>query len=217
MRLDRPIALSLSLLMVFGVASCTESDSGGPEPETRIVPTIEPGAPDAASTEPALGVADLDDASPAPAVSSTLPAPAADPAPPAADPPPAPAAAATPPPRRVSPPHEEDPIFTGTWEGHWNGRWRVLFEFGPQRENGEMDVVYRWEELPGRPMNTRNYVGYFSHGDVHLESLPDGRRKTTITLIKIKQRGETSIYAVGKFGNVRMTHLSRLPAAAEEE
>ncbi len=195
MRPDRPIALSLSLLMLFGVASCTESDSGGPEPETRIVRTIEPGAPDAASTELAPGVANLDDVWPAPAVDSTPPAPAA-------DLPPAPAAAAAPTPRRVSPPHEEDPIFTGTWEGHWNGRWRVLFEFGPQRENGEMDVVYRWEELPGRPMNTRNYVGYFSHGDVHLES---------ITLIKIKQRGETSIYAVGKFGNVRMTHLSRLP------
>ena len=183
MRQNSHIAFALSLLTAVGIVSCSDSDPGGTEPEVVIVAPTERGAGDIAGKAPVPGIPDPDETGAAPAADST------------------------PPVRDVAPLHEEDPIFTGTWEGHWNGRWRVLFEFGPQRENGEMDVVYRWEELPGRPMNTRNYVGYFSHGDVHLES---------ITLIKIKQRGETSIYAVGKFGNVRMTHLSRLPAEEEE-
>ena len=55
----------------------------------------------------------------------------------------------------VTPPHEEDSTFTGKWEGYWDGQFRVLFEFGPQRENGEVDVTYRWEESPGRPMSER--------------------------------------------------------------
>ncbi len=115
-------------------------------------------------------------------------------------------------------PHEEDPLFTGTWEGFWDGQWRVRFEFGPQRENGEMEVTYRWEEMPGRPMNERRYVGYFSHGDVHLEPQRNTRRKKKITLVKVyKSDGETAIFAVGKVGKSRMTMLSPVPATAQQE
>ena len=103
-------------------------------------------------------------------------------------------------------------------EGFWDGKWRVLFEFGPQRENGEMEVTYRWEEMPGRPMNERRYVGYFSHGDVHLEPQRNTRRKKKITLVKVyPSDGETAIFAVGKFGKSRMTMLSPVPATAQQE
>ncbi len=120
--------------------------------------------------------------------------------------------------RGAGPRHEEDPTFTGTWEGYWDGQWRVLFEFGPQRENGEMEVTYRWEESPGGRMNERRYDGYFSHGDVHLEPQRDTRRKKKITLVKIyPAAGETAIFAVGKFGKSRMTMLSPVPATAQQE
>ncbi len=194
MQQNNHIAFALSLLAAVGIVSCSDSDPGGTEPEVVIVPPTERGAGDITGKAPVPRIPDPDETAAAPAADSTPPA------------------------RNMAPPHEEDPTFTGTWEGFWDGQWRVLFEFGQQRENGEMEVVYRWEELPGRPMNERRYIGYFSHGDVHLEPQRDTRRKKKITLVKVyPSDGETAIFAVGKFGKSRMTMLSPVPATAQQE
>ncbi len=188
------IAFALSLLTAVGIVSCSDSDPGGTVPEVVIDPPTERGVSDIA------GKASV----------PRIPEPDKTPAAPAAD--------STPPARNVAPPHDADPTFTGTWEGFWDSKWRVRFEFGPQRENGEMDVTYRWEESPGRPMRERRYSGYFSHGDVHLEPPSGTRGKKKITLVKIyPSNGETAIFAVGKFGKSRMTMLSRVPATAQQE
>ncbi len=199
MQQNSHIAFALSLLTAVGIVSCSDSDPGGTEPEVVIVAPTERGAGDIAGKVPVPRIPNPDEAAAAPAAA-------------------APAADSTPPARKEAPPHAEDPTFTGTWEGYWDGKLRVLFVFGPQRENGEMEVTYRWEEMPGRPMNERRYNGYFSHGDVHLEPQRETRRKKKITLVKVyPSDGETAIFAVGKFGKSRMTMLSPVPATAQQE
>jgi hypothetical protein len=101
----------------------------------------------------------------------------------------------------TTPADPEDPIFSGTWKGKFDGKHPVVIKF-IERKNGEIKLEYQ-------------YISTKSDGELNKVFVnANDRGKTVdfgkITLLKgYDSTGKEAIIAVGKFDKTRQAFLSK--------
>jgi hypothetical protein len=87
---------------------------------------------------------------------------------------------------------------SGTWDGKWDGIYKVKFLISHYGSEDEYRVIYQHEEIPGRPMKSREVMGNLRGDALFLDD----------NVITITFSGDTVI-AYGRFQKTRIAYLNK--------